>query len=280
MKIFINNLSLYKVFLSLIIINLAVMQNNSSEYTQEIAPTLKTTEPEKNKDDKYSFIINDLEGHLNDDYSSIHANKFVEFLQKDLINAYPIYKQAIINGLKESTEQIQTGTQGQTYDAQEDAWINSTGPFINSGFANYTKNVIDRLKKDLTKEFVPLDHILTAMRDNVYKMPADELKKLQSATELTLLETRLKHYKNAFDDALKAIEKKHQINALSPAAPQTTLPGSPIVTFQGSDAIVRYNNAHKEFIKTLTSDVGDKIESLLDAITRVKHMAKRNADQK
>lgn len=191
---------------------------------KEIAPTPKTAEPKKNKDHRYQDIVSDLEDHLKDDYPTSHENKFVQFLQSDLVGLYP-----------------------------------SSHPTLPT-FTSYTTDIIDRLKKDFTKEFASLDNILTDMEDNIHKMSTDELKKLQSAKELTSLEARLKHYKNAFEGALLNLDNQYQKN------------NQPLNT--------KYENAHKDFIRTITIEVSDKIESLFGTINKVKRKARRNANRK
>ena len=252
-----------------------------------------------NKDDKSEDLLGDLEDHMKNTYSALHENKFVKFLQEDLINDYPEYTQVIDGGSKDSTAEdpnkqnnnLSTiaagGTQGGTFETQEISWLNGTGQYSGTfgkraGFATYVSNIETRLKREFLPEFDDLGATLKRIKDNMLDMSPENLKTLQNSSILNDVEARLKHYQQALANALPQLDKLQQENGTVPGAPEIGegKPGGKPQRMSAATVIERYGLAHRSFIDKLKTSIDEEAQNLIAMISRIKNKAKRSTNKK
>ncbi len=251
-----------------------------------------------NKEDKSDDLLGDLEDHLKNVYSALHENKFIEFIKNDLVNDYPEYTQVIEGGSKDSTagdpnkqnNNLSTapagGTQGGTFETQETSWLNGTGQYTGAvgkraGFATYTSNIETRLKHDFLREFDDLGSTLKRLKDNMFDMTPENLKKLQNSSILNDVEARLKRYQQALADTLPKLDEIQHLNGTVPGAPEMG-EGKPTKPqrMTSNEVINKYGLAHRNFIDKLKSSIDEEAQNLLATISRIKSKAKRSTSKK
>jgi hypothetical protein len=241
----------------------------------EIAPTAKSTEEKTDKNDNYANIVSDLEGHLHDDYPVLKENRFTNFLSKEMINIYPDYNADYIKANQPSG----AGSSGMATQANEINWVESSDVYNGLGFKKAVTTITSTLKSDFTKEFEPIATILDNFKNNIYKMSADELKKVQSLPALNELENRLKKYQSALNDSIPLLNTKFKKNSTTPSAPSEGS-GQNYTYLQTTEAVNKYSIAHESLIKALMDKVDTKIQDYLSTISTIKSRAKRKAANK
>jgi hypothetical protein len=246
----------------------------------EIAPKAGEKPREiKDKDDLYNGVVNDLEGIVNDDYSAKHENDFVNLMQSGLVNQYPKYQQILREGVTPVQANL-SGSIGSGDPEYENAWIDSVAPFGGKGFKAYTIKALNDVSK-FTEEFESEHSILDKIKNNIFKMSADELNKLTTNKYLEQLHNRLNRYEATFKNMVPKLDTQMSKNAPNPAGPATTSVGSQdLVGIEATDPKTRYFNEHRKFVDTLEKKISDEIKSLQVKINSIKKSAKRAATKK
>ncbi|OGB86002.1 hypothetical protein A3J41_01635 [candidate division TM6 bacterium RIFCSPHIGHO2_12_FULL_38_8] len=264
-----------------------------SEAKSEIAanaPAAKGKDKDKNK--LFDYAMDELQGHIDDDFPLQHETAFVDFMNKQITN-YPDY--ILANTSTSVLQATQPGltpgstaknTTGQFPDLEQQ-WIYSQPPFpktlgdgtIVHGFKDYADNILTSLNPYVL-EFKPLHSTLQNLKTNLVDMPEDVLKKIPTAAPLTTIERRLKRYQDAFSNILPQLANWFNHNttpgtAADPGGTNTMVAGITTPT-----NVQQYQTAHDTFVRYLTDNINNEIEDLLTKIKSIKRSAKRHAGKK
>lgn len=247
------------------------------------APTAKT---KKKDNDIYNDVIDELNGHLTEDFDLQHEDNFITFMQDDIAD-YPNYA-LIVNGVgptktipspKDPQPAINLFTTNSTRE-QEDAWIDGKAPFPVKmqtggeiqGFKPYTIEIKNKLEQDFTKEFRSLRTILNKAKNNISKMSEEELRQLPKSDELITLENRLKRYKTTFENVLPTLKQAFDTNT------QTAITQNPAIVDQFT--VPKYTKEHDNFVDELKLKIGSEVDELINTIRFIKSNARRTAKKK